>query len=794
MSKIKENDLINIKQFAHVITYNWFWFMLSTVLCLFFAFIINRYTPELFSSQTTLLVQSENKMKNPVAEILYGGEQYSAKSSLNDEILILESYPLIYKTITELGYDVNYLIQGDIKTVDTYDWRPIDFIQLNNVKGYGLEIVVEIVDEKEFILTSEQMEGGRFSFNEPLTYHGSEFSIRLNDLFSFDEEVESAPIIMIKWKHPHSVTKLYKNKLVVQKLKPDASIIKIGVKGQDISKGVTFLNKLTELYIEKNLDDKNRASSNTIDFIDEQLKETRDSLAFLESRLQGFKKKNSVVSISVDAERFYEEISVLEKEKATVIIQQKYYDYLVNYLSETKSYEEIVVPISYGISDNVLNNMIGKLVELQIELNILDPKGMLENPVIRESQRQILELRESITESVRNQKQANIILLDDLNGRISLSEKALGSLPQMERELVNIERLYRLSENIYLFLMQKRAEAGITGASNVSDIRVVEVALKESSYLVAPNRKRNYLVGLMLGMLLPLIVFSLLEVLNDKINSKSDIERLSKIPFLGIIGKNYSGHELIVMHRPKSSIAEGFRSIRSNLEFLFEKSKQQGKAIVFTSSISGEGKTFCAKNLATIYALSGKKTVLIGADMRKPKLYVDFDKENKKGLSTYLIGEEKLQDVIKKSAIENLSVITSGPVPPNPAELLGRGTMKLMISELREQFDYIILDSPPLGLVSDPVIIMELADLSVYVVRQGYTHQSFLNYVNDFHDSGKLENITILLNAAANGGVYGYGYGYGYGSYGYGEYSGHGYYEEDAIEGSFSIKNLFKKS
>jgi capsular exopolysaccharide synthesis family protein len=246
------------------------------------------------------------------------------------------------------------------------------------------------------------------------------------------------------------------------------------------------------------------------------------------------------------------------------------------------------------------------------------------------------------------------------------------------------------------------------------------------------------------------------------------------------------------MHRPKSSIAEGFRSIRSNLEFLFEKSKQQGKAIVFTSSISGEGKTFCAKNLATIYALSGKKTVLIGADMRKPKLYVDFDTENKKGLSTYLIGEEKLQDIIKKSAIENLSVITSGPVPPNPAELLGRGVMQLMISELREQFDYIILDSPPVGLVSDPVIIMELADLSVYVVRQGYTHQSFLNYVNDFHDSGKLENITILLNEVKHGGVYGYGYGYG--SYGYGEYSGHGYYEEDAIEESFSIKNLFKKS
>lgn len=788
MSKIKENELINIKQFAYVLTYNWFWFMLSILLCLFFAFITNRYTPHEFSTKTTLLVQSDNNTKNPIAQILYGEDQFSMQNSLNDEILILQSYPLIYNTVTALGYEVQYLIQGDIKTVETYEWRPIDFVSKGDEKGYGLEIVIEIINDQEFILTSNQMEGGKFFFNEELDFRNSKFSIRLNEKFNFHEGYENAPTIMVRWKNPHNVAKKYKNKLIVEKIKLDASIIQVGLIGEDVSKETTFLNKLTALYIQKNLNDKNRASSNTIDFIDNQLRETRDSLAFIENKLQGFKKDNSVTSISVDAERFYDEISVLEKEKATVLIQQKYYDYLIEYLSSKENYEEVVVPVSYGISDNLLNNMISKLVELQIELNILDPKGVLENPVIRETQRQIHELRESVKESVKNQKKTNEILLNDINSRVSLSEKALGSLPQMERELVNIERLYRLSENIYLFLMQKRAEAGITGASNVSDVKVVEAAIRETSVMVAPNRRVNYLVGLILGLLLPLIVFALQEILNDKINSKSDIERLSKIPFLGVIGKNHSGHDLIVKHRPKSSIAEGFRSIRSNLEFLFEKSKE-GKAIVFTSSISGEGKTFCAKNLATIYAMSGKKTILIGADMRKPKLYVDFDKENKKGLSTYLIGEEKLKDVIKKSEIENLSVITSGPVPPNPAELLGRDNMQLLITELKEQFDYVILDSPPVGLVSDPVTIMELVDISIYVVRQGYTHQSFLNYVNEFYDSGKLNNITILLNEAKIGGVYGYGYGYGYG-----EQTGHGYYEEDVIEEGFSVKNIFKKS
>lgn len=799
MQKIKQNDIINIKQFAYLLLNNWFWFLVSLIFCLFVVYIVNRYAPEEFALKTSLLVQSDNQMKNPVAEILYGEDQFAMSNSLNDELLILQSYPLILNTVKELGFDISYYIQGDIKTVETYEWRPINFVPTNLKKGYGLDLTIEIINDQEFSLISSQIEDGHYTFGQEFTFLESTFKIEINPLFNFNGDLEGAPTTIVKWKNPHYIAKQYKSKLEVKRVKHDASILQVEIVGQDISKEVSFLNKLTALYIQKNLDDKNRASSKTIEFIDKQLKETRDSLAFIENKLQGFKKDNSVSSISAEASRFYEEISELEKEKAEVLIQQKYFDYLINYLSTKKSYEEIVVPVSYGISDNLLNDMIIRLLDFQMDLNILDPKGVLENPAVRELKRQILELKTTIKESVKNQKRANSILLDDVEGRIRLSESALSSLPQMEKELVNIERLYRLSETIYLFLMQKRAEAGITGASNVSDIKVVEHAMKQTAILVSPNKKRNYSIALLIGFLLPLIVFALLEFLNDKIVSKSDIERLTNIPFLGIIGKNYSGLDLIVKHKPKSSIAEGFRSIRSKLEFTFEKTAK-GKVVVFTSSISGEGKTFCAKNLAAIYAMSGKKTVLIGADMRKPKLYVDFDKANEKGLSTYLIGDEKLQDVIKQSSmVENLSVITSGPIPPNPAELLGRESMGIMLDELREQFDYVILDSPPIGLVSDPVILMGLADISVYVVRQEYTHESFLNYINEFYDSGKIQNIAILLNESKIDGVYGYGYGfgygYGYGNYGYGGALGQGYYDDEEEEDANSrINKLFKKN
>ena len=192
MSKIKENELINIKQFAYLLTYNWFWFMLSILLCLFFAFITNRYTPEKFSTKTTLLVQSDNNTKNPIAQILYGDDQFSMqKNSLNDEILILQSYPLIYNTVTALGYEVQYLIQGDIKTVETYEWRPIDFVSKGDEKGYGLEIVIKIINDQEFILTSDQIEGGKFFFNEEFDFKNSKFSIRLNEKFNFHEGYEN---------------------------------------------------------------------------------------------------------------------------------------------------------------------------------------------------------------------------------------------------------------------------------------------------------------------------------------------------------------------------------------------------------------------------------------------------------------------------------------------------------------------------------------------------------------------------------------------------------------------------
>ncbi len=776
----KDADIINIKQFTYMFLRNWFWFFISISFSLFLVFLINRYSHNSFQSSTRVLIQSDKKSANSISKMLYETDQFKLETSLNDEMMILKSYPLIYKAIEELEFDIVYYLIGDVIIAETYNYfAKVDF--QNNLKPHGLEFSIFPLSQNQFSLSSNMLKDSIYSFGDIIRYNNTSFTVNLNPTFKLEKNIDQYLPTKVKVRNPQNIAREYKSNLVVERIRKDAAIIQLSIEGENKEKTTAFLNKLTELYIDKNLQDKNIASRNTIIFIDKQLKETRDSLSYIEGQLQGFKTSNNITNISVEAEYFYKELNAFEKERAAIKIQNKYFDYLEDYLHKQTDFQNLVIPVSYGIEDQILNSMTSKLVELQLEKNLRNPRGNLENPALKDLEIQITELSLGVIEVIKGKKQTNNILLSDINNRIKLVQNSLNSLPKVERELININRVYDLSESIYLFLMQKRAEAGISGASNIPDAKIIEPALIETSKLTYPNTSTNYLFGTLIGLILPLLVFTIKELLNDKIISKNDVEKLTSIPFLGFVGKNHSGNELIVNHRPKSAISESFRSIRSNIEFFLDKEKKDGKSIVFTSSISGEGKTFCAKNLSTIYAMAGHKTILVGADLRKPKLYIDFDKENHLGLSSYLAEPLNSKKIIKKSKIKNLDVITSGPIPPNPSELLIKKKMKVLLQELKAEYDYIILDTPPIGIVSDSLILMEMTDVNIYVVRQHYTNKELLNYINEYHESKKLKNLCILLNEAESNSAYGYGYGYAYG-YGYGSYSGHGYYDQEENE------------
>lgn len=775
--KKRDLDIININQASRMFARNWFWFFLSISFCFFISFLVNRYSHYTFKSTAKILIQSEDKSANSISKMLYDWDQFKLETSLNDEMMILKSYPLLLNVVKDLEFDVSYYVVGDVIAAETYNY--FAFVEFySEEKPFGLEFFITPLSETKFTLKSDMIEEKTYLFGDEIVYQNSSFSIVKNHDFQFEKDITEYPPLRVKVRNSQNVAREYKSRLNVERIKKDAAIIQLSIEGESKEKTTVFLNKLIDLYLNKNLQDKNKTSDNTIDFIDQQLKEIRDSLSYIESQLQRFKTTNNITNISVEAEHFYQELHAFEKEKATIKIQNKYFDYLDDYLHKQTDFQNLVIPVSYGIEGQMLNKMTASLLELQLEKNLRNPKGDLENPALKDLDVQMSEISLGIIEVIKGKKKTNNILLSDINNRIALVQKSLSSLPQVERELININRVYDLSESIYLFLMQKRAEAGISAASNAADAKVIEPAMIETTTLTYPNIQNNYLIGLLIGFIIPLLVITIREILNDKIISKNDIEALTTIPFLGFIGKNYSGKELIVNHKPKSSVSESFRAARSNIEFFLDKDSPEGKSIVFTSSISGEGKTFCAKNLAVIYAMAGRKTILIGADLRKPKLYIDFDKENHLGLSSYLTESLVLEKIIKKSEIENLDVITSGPIPPNPSELLVKSKMKFLLEELKGIYDYIIFDTPPIGIVSDSLILMEMTDVNIYVVRQKYTKKEFLNYINEYHETKKIQNLCVLLNEAEASSIYGYSYGYGYG-YGYGKYSGDGYYEEE---------------
>ena len=369
-----------------------------------------------------------------------------------------------------------------------------------------------------------------------------------------------------------------------------------------------------------------------------------------------------------------------------------------------------------------------------------------------------------------------------VNSKINQAEGNIRQLPDDQQELIKIKRKYDLSDNIYSTFLQKRSEADIVKAANLSDIHFIDPAKDVGGGLIGPKTSVNYVLAVFLGITIPLVFIFILFLINNSIQKAEDVTGRTKIPLLGVVGVYKEKGELAVFEKPKSAMSESFRAIRSSLQFLYKKQKVEGgKTLMITSSISGEGKTFCSINIATVFALSEKKTVIVGLDLRKPKLFEEFNLRNDVGVVNYLIKQKSLKEIVNHTQIPFLDVILSGPVPPNPSELIMGESMIDFIAELKKEYDYIILDTPPVGLVSDSLELGQYADVTLYIIRQNITKKEMIPLLNNRVKRGEMHNVSIILNGFENKAKYGSSYGYGYG-YGYGEYS-NGYHEEEKPRG-----------
>ncbi|HCW06750.1 MAG TPA: hypothetical protein DGG95_05230 [Cytophagales bacterium] len=398
---------------------------------------------------------------------------------------------------------------------------------------------------------------------------------------------------------------------------------------------------------------------------------------------------------------------------------------------------------------------------------------MNETRIVQGGVRKIEELKGYMIAAINELRVADHIKMEELNKQIAELEKQIDQLPTELKEFIAVQRSYSLLQSLHMFLLQKLSEASITKVSNISSISVVNPPMQGA--LISPSVTRNYVIFLFLGLSLPIGLITLLEVLNQKIQSKEDIEKITRIPFVGGIWHHKLKTNLAAVEKPKSAVAESFRAIRSNLNFFT--GNQLKKVFMVSSSVSGEGKTFSTINLASVFAMSGRRTLIIGADMRKPKLYPDFNLENQRGLSGYLSQLNSFTEIVQRTSVENLDLISGGPVPPNPSELLLSGRMEALLQEALQIYDYVIIDTPPLSIVTDAFVLAKHVDHTIFVVRQNYTQRAFLQEIQGYYSTDKLKNISIVLNDISKTGL-GYGYGYGYG-YRYGrKKTGDGYYTE----------------
>ncbi|MAW21760.1 MAG: hypothetical protein CMD16_05145 [Flavobacteriales bacterium] len=793
-NKNLQEETIDVKALILKYSQYWYYFLLSILFCGFIAFLNYRYTIPEYSVSTTLLIRDDNNTQLGAENLLEGLELFSGKKNLKNEIVILNSYSITEKVIEELNLGLSYFQHGFFQTNEMFENSPfkvnldsshnqltgIDF-HVKNITENDFTLVVKAEDQFPYDLIEQKFNkkilanldiNETYNFGETINNDYFSFSITKSLFFKSDEIQKSNKTYSFKLHQTDKLAHKLINNITINPINKETSILKLNIKGKTPKKNINILDKITEIYIRSGLDEKNIMAINTIHFIDEQLDVIQDSLTVIENKLESFRLQNPNLEI-VDKEfGTYFQKQKLDNTLSEQSVNIKYYNSLLSYLKDDNNANSIVSPTSMGISNPELNSLINQLLQLYAKKGELKLTTTKKNPTYQAVISQINHTKNTIIENVNNLISSALIYENDLKKRINSFNNKINQLPEAEKNYLILKRKHEYNEQTSIYLQQKRYEASLAKAGTESDHKVIDPARLDSEIPIKPKKSLAYFISIIIGFFIPIAFISLRDFFSDTIYSKSDLQNATRIPILGLVGHSDKATSMVVSDATKSIIAESFRSLRTNIQYLA--ADKEKKVITITSSIGGEGKTFTAMNLAAILALAGHKTILVGGDLRKPKLHADFNINRSRGLSSYLINKSSLNEVIDKTEITELEVIGSGPTPPNPAELLDSPKMQELIRELNKIYDYVIVDTPPIGLVTDGVILMKHADINLYVVRHGYSKTKTLSVINNLYEKQQVEDVQIIINDfkyTSTG--YGYGYGYGYGG------SGYGYYENE---------------
>ena len=785
----QSEEQVNIQELLFRYLIHWPWFVVSIIICIACAWGYLRLTTPIYNISATVLIKDEKKgggasMSSDLEKM--GLEGFvSSSSNVDNEIEVLRSKSLAREVVNNLGLFVTYMDEDEFPSKELYHTSPV-LVSLTHQEADKLPGRMEInmilqptgalgvqitVGEKEYRKQFDKL---------PAVFPTDEGTIAFfanNDTLSAvcPENITKERHITAFINRPFSVLKEYVSSLSIAPTSKTTSVVVISLENTNTRRGRDYINKLLEMYNINANNDKNEVAQKTAEFIDERIGIISKELGSTEQDLENFKRSAGITDLSSEAQIALTGNAEYEKKR---VENQTQINLVMDLQRYMKGNEYEVLPSNIGLQDAASAGAIDRYNQMLVERKRLLRTSTENNPTIINLDTSIRAMRTNVQATLDATLKGLQITKEDLAREASRYSRRINDAPTQERQFVSIARQQEIKSGLYLMLLQKREENAITLAATANNAKIIDEALADDNP-ISPKKTIVYLAALVLGVGLPVGVIYLIGLTKFKIEGRADVEKLTSLPVVGDIPlADEKTGSIAVFENQNNLMSETFRNVRTNLQFMLENGKN---VILVTSTISGEGKSFISANLAISLSLLGKKVVIVGLDIRKPGLNKVFNIPKKEhGITQYLTNTTaNLMDFVQPSDInKNLFILPGGTVPPNPTELLARGGLETAIETLKANFDYVILDTAPVGMVTDTLLIGRVADLSVYVCRADYTHKAEFTLINELAENNKLPNLCIAVNGLdLNSRKYGYYYGYGkYGKYyGYGKRYGYGY-------------------
>ena len=797
------------KVFAHLVL-NWQWYLLSLIICMSAAYIYLRYAQPVYQVAARMLVKDEDKKAgSSVKQMLPNMEDFGImnnSSGFDNEVEILQSPVTVHDAVKRLKLYTDYQLDGRIRNQLLYSNQPVsvdldplaldslDYYMLEGIRsiqiaimkkgeGYHADIglvfngkvMKEYSEDIDSLDTSLKTDYGTISFMSNPKYRTNK-----------EDRFKKGSALLVTIRPPMVVALDYVRRLSVKPTSKKTTIASITLDDESVIRGVDFINALVLCYNDQANIDKNEIARKTEEFINERLEKIDAELGTTESSLESYKRRNSVTQLEADAAQSLQLSAQYASRLADVNTQLQLLDYLQQYLNNPDNRYKLI-PANIGMNDQASTQLIADYNRTVQERNRLMRSSSEQSPQVQTLTATLNDLESSIRQAFAQARHSSELQRSSIQGQYARYQGRVGSTPEQERVLNQIGRQQEVRSGIYLLLLQKREENSISLAATADKGKLIAKPLSMGQ--VSPRKHFVLLTAFLLGLIIPVVILFVCGLLRYRIEGREDVVSLTKVPIVADVPvaneKAKTSAGIVVQADKNSQMDEVFRSLRTNVQFMM---KENEKTILFTSGISGEGKTFLAANLAVSFALLGMKVVLVGCDIRKPALGRLFGTSNQKqGLTNLLRAEHIKADDLHKEICNSevhpgLDLLLSGPVPPNPTELLSRKSLKTVLDLLNEEYDYIILDSAPVGLVTDTLQVARYANVCCFVCRADYSPKSNLALLDSLAQENKLPNACVVLNGVdMSKRKYGYYYGYGhygkYGRYGYGKYGygKHGY-------------------